>query len=1242
MKLRPTWLRRRLAHAALTAIMSLGALTPHIAPLRAATDGGGYGTYGHNSLRLGDLVWFDTNNDGKYTNDEPGLPGISIELYREGQTPGIDSPLKTTQTDENGYYWFNRLAAGRYFVYLPKLPSSLLQVTPLDNDASNGKNGRNRGTQAGGTGQPVKSIVFDVQPGQGPTNDGDDANGYLIVDIGLWCPPAQGGALQLGDQVFRDNNNNGRRDPDEGGVNGVTVELFGEGQTPGIDQPLATDITKQGGYYTFHNVAAGRYFVYLPYPPKACSTVSSLTFGNDDGKNNRNRGNQNGAGQPIKSIVMTLDANDGVTDDGDIAGGNLTFDIGLVCVPLAQLGDKVFEDNNGNGLQDLGEPGIANATVKLLDGAGNVLQETTTDDSGLYQFGCLTPGVPYKVLVILPGGYTFTTKTGNLNDSNNSDVDVNNGMTDPLTLNAGETNNNVDAGAYRPVRIGNFVWRDLNGNGIYDDGDPSVIGVNNVTVRLYNATNDALVATTTTDANGVYGFANLRPGNYYVIFDLNTIPAGLMVTTANVGGDDTIDSDANINTGRTANTGVIVSGGEDLTLDMGLKVVPVATATHTPTNTPVPQPSTYTLGNLVWRDNDNNGQVDAGEPGINGVEVGLWNVDTSAIVSTQLTSGGGFYQFTNLPAGRYIVFIRAEVLAGALAGLAPSTSFDGVPDNNEDNDNNGKLYPDESGQVRSNLITLGPGASEPTGAGFVNQTLDFGFAPVNVPTATPGTPTATATATPTNTPAAPTNTPTPTGTVQVFTLGDKVFEDLNHNGLQDAGEPGINGVTVTLQSANAVIVTVTDANGFYQFTNLTAGVPYTVTFTRPNGYQSTIKSGDVNEVLNSDADPITGIVSGIVLTQNNPNIDAGFWRPASLGNFVWEDRNGNGTQEDSEPGIVGATVRLLNGAGGLISTTTTNAAGFYQFSNLPKGDYIVEFVTPSSYMATVKLNENGNDTVDSDADQGTGRTGIITLDPGEDDPSNDAGFYRPASLGDRLWDDRNKNGIQDLGEPGIGGARVTLYDAAGNEIASTTTDSSGLYQFSNLPPGRYSVGFERPRGGYVFTGQFQGANTGADSDVDVNSGRTPLITLVSGENNPTIDAGLYVPEPDAVTLASFTAQNDKTSIKVKWVTTAEINTLGFRLRRAAISPAGGSVSLPDLHAGSVIVTAQMILAKGRGQGGATYEFVDTTAQPGLRYVYWLVETELDGNELEYGPTAPSGMGAARIFLPLLTNSAKKK
>ena len=128
----------------------------------------------------------------------------------------------------------------------------------------------------------------------------------------------------------------------------------------------------------------------------------------------------------------------------------------------------------------------------------------------------------------------------------------------------------------------------------------------------------------------------------------------------------------------------------------------------------------------------------------------------------------------------------------------------------------------------------------------------------------------------------------------------------------------------------------------------------------------------------------------------------------------------------------------------------------------------------------------------------------------------------PAALGDRVWCDANKNGIQDEGELGINGVTVYLKDSDGNIINSTTTDNididgdgtldgDGLYKFDNLEPGSYSVKFVLPDG-YDFTLLNQGTDDSLDSDADPDmDGMTQAVTLTSGEFNRTLDAGL-IPE----------------------------------------------------------------------------------------------------------------------------------
>jgi len=116
-----------------------------------------------------------------------------------------------------------------------------------------------------------------------------------------------------------------------------------------------------------------------------------------------------------------------------------------------------------------------------------------------------------------------------------------------------------------------------------------------------------------------------------------------------------------------------------------------------------------------------------------------------------------------------------------------------------------------------------------------------------------------------------------------------------------------------------------------------------------------------------------------------------------------------------------------------------------------------------------------------------------------------------ASLGDFVFDDVNKDGIQDVGDLPISGAIVTLLQN-GSAVATTTTSVSGLYSFTGLTPGiPYSVSFTTPTGFSVSTSANVGSNDGLDNDA-IN-GLTGPYTLTAGENNPTVDAGFVRPAP---------------------------------------------------------------------------------------------------------------------------------
>ncbi|MEZ4954194.1 MAG: SdrD B-like domain-containing protein [Saprospiraceae bacterium] len=119
-------------------------------------------------------------------------------------------------------------------------------------------------------------------------------------------------------------------------------------------------------------------------------------------------------------------------------------------------------------------------------------------------------------------------------------------------------------------------------------------------------------------------------------------------------------------------------------------------------------------------------------------------------------------------------------------------------------------------------------------------------------------------------------------------------------------------------------------------------------------------------------------------------------------------------------------------------------------------------------------------------------------------------LFQPGCIGDRVWNDANRNGCQDPGELGVGGIAVTLSgtDVNGNAVSmSQVTMPNGFYQFEDLLPGSYTVSFNLPSG-FAFSPANNCSDDFSDSDAN-SSGSTGTINLTEGQCNVTVDAGIY-------------------------------------------------------------------------------------------------------------------------------------
>ena len=503
------------------------------------------------------------------------------------------------------------------------------------------------------------------------------------------------------------------------------------------------------------------------------------------------------------------------------------------------LSGIVFSDTNQNGRQDAGEPGLPGVLISATDSHG-IAASAVSGPDGSWSI-CGLPETQYTVTETVPSGFRQTAPFATVQISRYlaSVVSASGGGFTVTFCN--QSFSNLTFGNFPlPGSIAGTKFNDANGNGLLDTGEAGVPGI---TISLF-AGSDATgtpLATATTDAGGAFSFGNLVAGTYALT---ETLPAGYEQTTP--GGN-----------------GVLV-----VSLAPGQSITDALFGNRLETGT---------ITGTKFNDVNGNGVRDPGENGLAGVTIGL--VNAGGVSMQTVTDASGNFSFVNLLPDTY-----------TLAETVPAGFH--------------QTFPGAPGTI---TVTLAPG-----------QTVAVLFG--NQENAATGT------------------------------ITGLKFDDANGNGVQDAGESGVAGVTINLFAADGgalVATTTTGADGTFTFSSVAPG-DYQVGEVVPDGFVQTVPGGSGMVAVTVAA----GETASGVLFGNRASTTAG----GTISGFAFNDVNKNGVQDAGEVGLPGVTIRLRDSSGNLVATTFTDATGHFSFTGVAAGDYTVEAQPSVSFFQTFPPN----------------------------------------------------------------------------------------------------------------------------------------------------------------------------------------------------------------------------------------------------------------------------------------------